>query len=167
MTKTEIEHTLTVQRGKLLAIARRFIKASGSTAEAEDIVQEALTELWLLLDSGYQVRNLEALAVKVTKTICVRHHRQQKILTTALDGKDFTDGTEASAHLEMQEVLDTRQKLWAQLSDTQKQYLEMRNDQSMTIDQIATATGHPKSSIKATISQARKTMKELLDKISK
>ena len=52
MTKTEIEHTLTVQRGKLLAIARRFIKASGSTAEAEDIVQEALTELWLLLDSG-------------------------------------------------------------------------------------------------------------------
>lgn len=43
----------------------------------------------------------------------------------------------------------------------------MRNDQSMTIDQIATATGHPKSSIKATISQARKTMKELLDKISK
>ena len=167
MTKTEIEHTLTVQRGKLLAIALRFIKASGSTAEAEDIVQEALTELWLLLDSGYQVRNLEALAVKVTKTICVRHHRQQKILTTALDGKDFTGGTEASAHLEMQEVLDTRQKLWAQLSDTQKQYLEMRNDQAMTIDQIATATGHPKSSIKATISQARKTMKELLDKISK
>lgn len=67
----------------------------------------------------------------------------------------------------MQEVLDTRQKLWAQLSDTQKQYLEMRNDQAMTIDQIATATGYPKSSIKATISQARKTMKELLDKISK
>lgn len=93
MTKTEIEHTLTVQRGKLLAIARRFIKASGSTAEAEDIVQEALTELWLLLDSGYQVRNLEALAVKVTKTICVCHHRQQKILTTALDGNDFTGGT--------------------------------------------------------------------------
>ena len=43
----------------------------------------------------------------------------------------------------------------------------VRNDQEMTIDQIATATGHPKSSIKATISQARKTMKELLDKISK
>ena len=67
MTKTEIEHILSVQRGQLLNLAKRFMKSSGSAEDADDIVQEALTELWMLFESGYQIRNAEALAVKSPK----------------------------------------------------------------------------------------------------
>ena len=62
MTKTEIEHILSIQRGQLLNLAKRFMKSSGSAEDADDIVQEALTELWMLFESGYRIRNTEALA---------------------------------------------------------------------------------------------------------
>lgn len=43
----------------------------------------------------------------------------------------------------------------------------MRDEEAMTLDEISLATGHPKSSIKATISQARKTMNGPLRKDAK
>ena len=52
MTRTEFEHTVSGMRGKLLNTARYFMKVSGAAEDAEDIVQEALTELWTLYDSG-------------------------------------------------------------------------------------------------------------------
>ena len=156
MTKTEIEHILSVQRGQLLNLAKRFMKSSGSAEDADDIVQEALTELWMLFESGYQIRNAEALAVKITKTVCVRHYRRQKLRTSAIEGIDFYGGTPASERVEMQEAVETRNYLWSHLSETQKRYLQMRDEEAMTLDEIAGETGHPKSSIKATISQARK-----------
>lgn len=162
MTRTEIEHILSGLRGKLMNIARRFKKVSGTAVDTEDIVQEALTELWLLLESGYQIRNVEAVAVKITKTVCVRHYRKQKIQTTAIGREDFSGGTAASERVDMQETLDTRDYLWSKLSATQKRYLQLRDEEAMTLDQIAEATGRPKSSIKSTISQARKTMADLL-----
>ena len=67
----------------------------------------------------------------------------------------------------MQEAVETRNYLWSHLSETQKRYLQMRDEEAMTLDEIAGETGHPKSSIKATISQARITMYELLNKMSK
>jgi len=58
MEKNEFEHIVSTIRGKLLNIARQFIKASGSAVDAEDIVQESLIELWLLMESGSQYATL-------------------------------------------------------------------------------------------------------------
>ncbi|MCI6168007.1 MAG: sigma-70 family RNA polymerase sigma factor [Alistipes sp.] len=165
MTTQEFEHTATGLRPKLLSIARRFTKASGLQAEAEDLVQEALTELWKLCSTGYEVRDMEALAVKITKTVCVKHYRKRTPVTTDIDGIDFPDSHGASERIDTEEALQLRQKLFAGLSDTQRQYLELRNEQGLTLDEIAAETGHPKASVKATISQARKLMNEMLKKI--
>lgn len=162
MKKKELEYALSETRGKLLSMTRRFMKVSDIAEDAEDIVQESMAELWRLLESGYNIQNVEALAVKITKTVCVRHYRKRRILTNPIDGKEFPGGAPASGRVDLREVLDTRRELWKQLSDTQRQYLEMRSDKMMSLDEIAAATGHPKSSIKATISQARKIMKEWL-----
>lgn len=162
MTKTEFEHTISGIRPKLLIVARRFTKASGLHTDVEDIVQETLAELWMLFESGYQIRNVEALAVKITKTVCVRHYRRRKLQTITMDGVDFPDSGGASERIDTDEVIQLRRKLFARLSDTQRQYLEMRNEGGMTLDEIAAETGHPKASVKATISQARKTMSEML-----
>lgn len=167
MTRIEIEHTLSGIRRKLLNIAERFIRASGTTADAEDFVQDAMAELWMLFESGYPIRNVEALAVKITKTVCVRNYRKRKILTTSIEGKEFSAEVTASEKLDLQDALNARKVLWSRLNETQKRYLEMRDEKMMSLDEIAVATGHPKSSIKATISQARKMMKEQLEQMSK
>lgn len=162
MTKTEFEHTISGIRPKLLIVARRFTKASGLQTDVEDIVQETLAELWMLFESGYQICNVEALAVKIAKTVCVRHYRRRKLQTITIDGVDCPDSRGASERIDTYEVIQLRQKLFARLSDTQRQYLEMRNERGLTLDEIAAETGHPKASVKVTISQARKIMSEML-----
>lgn len=164
MTRQEFEHTLSETRGKLLGTARRFMRASD--AEVEDIVQEAMTELWMLFDTGYPIRNADALAMKITKAVCVRHYRQRKMPTLPIDGREIEGGAPASERVDMQDALNVRKVLLSQLSETQKRYLSMRTEQMMSLDEIATETGRPKSSIKATISQARKRMNEHLKKMS-
>lgn len=164
MTRQEFEHTLSGTRGKLLNTARRFMRVSD--AEVEDIVQEAMTELWMLFDSGYPIRNAEALAVKITKTVCIKHYRQRRMPARQIDGMEIEGGAPASERVDIQDTLNVRKVLLGQLSETQKRYLSMRSEQMMSLDEIAVATGHPKSSIKATISQARKRMYEHLKKIS-
>lgn len=167
MTRVEFEHTVSGMRGRLLGVARRFTKASGLAVDGEDIVQDALTELWQLFECGYPIQNVEALAVKITKTVCVRHYRKRKIQTISIDGADYPGGFMASERVDIQESLRLRNTLWGQLNDTQKKYLEMKGEQEMSLDEIAAATGRPKSSVKATISQARKMMFEQLKKMSR
>lgn len=167
MTRFEFEHTLSGIRGRLLKIAGRFMKVSDIAEDAEDIVQESLTELWRLYDSGYDIRDVEALAVRITKVVCVRHFRKRKILTTPIDGKEFPEGVPASERVDLSDALNIRKTLFSSLTDTQLRYLTMRSERKMSLDEIAAATGHPKSSVKATISQARKMMYEQLKKLSK
>jgi RNA polymerase sigma-70 factor (ECF subfamily) len=165
MTRQEFEIAINKIRAKLLLVARHFVKSSGIDTDEEDIVQEALAELWTLFDNGYPIRNAEALAVKITKTVCVRHYRRRKPSTIPIDGVDCSGGAPASEEIELKDILKTKKMLYDLLTDTQRKYLTMRNEQDMSLDEIAAETGKPKSSIKAAISQARKIMMEQLKKM--
>ena len=52
MTEQEFAYLSDRIRGKLTALARRFNRASGCDADAEDIVQDALLTLWQLSEQG-------------------------------------------------------------------------------------------------------------------
>lgn len=165
MTRTEFEHTVAKIRTRMLGMAKRFTRASGIGMDEEDIVQEALTELWLLSEAGYQIHNAEALAMKITKTVCVRHYRKRRPQTVSIDCMDCPDGATASDQIDLEEALRLREQLLGQLNAMQRLYLEMRNERGLSLDDIAAATGHPKSSVKATLSQARRILNEMLKRI--
>ena len=74
MEKDEFEILAKRVRSKLLALARDFALPSG--IEADDVVQEALVSLWELAESGYPIKDAEAMAVRITKNICVGHYRK-------------------------------------------------------------------------------------------
>ena len=77
-------------RSKLKALAQRFNRAAGLASEAEDVAQEALITLWQLSEKGYPVRDAEALAVKITKNLCISRYRKQH-----LQFQSMTDATVA------------------------------------------------------------------------
>ena len=64
----------------------------------------------------------------------------------------------------MEDLRTIKKSIYASLTNTQKEYLRMRNDEGMTLEEIAEVTGKPKTSIKSTISAARKQMLELIKK---
>ena len=71
-----------------------FRQATGLTDLSEDIVQESLMRLWELVQKGYPVRDFEALAMKITKNLCVdrlrkrrlKPHQIESVIVNKIDG---------------------------------------------------------------------------------
>ena len=165
MTEQEFAYLSDRIRGKLIALARRFNRASGCGAEAEDIVQDALVTLWLLAENGYPVRDPEALAVKLTKTRCVERYRRQHLRFEPMEDLSIAGGVTASSGTEEMDIETIRSILQRGLTDSQRKLLALRNEEGLSLDEIAAATGRPKSSVKVAISTARKKMMEQWKKL--
>lgn len=158
---------------------------TGRAEMAEDVVQEALVTLWRLAEEGYPIRDAEGLAVKITKNLVVAKCRRQKLKTVSLSGgrggsgsgngnglggkmsereMEVAGGEPATVLTDARDREMIREKLYGTLTETQRKYLELRNELGLSLDEIAEATGRPKASIKTSISTARKQLLEQLKK---
>ena len=160
MTEQEFAYLSDRIRGRLTALARRFNRASGMDIEAEDIVQDALVTLWQLAEKGYPVRDAEALAVKLTKTRCVERYRRQHIRFEPLSDQPVPGGFSATSDTDENDIRTIRGFVQRNLTDSQRNRLNLRNEQGLSLDEIAVATGRPKGSVKVALSTARKKMLE-------
>ena len=162
MEKIEFEILTKRIRPKLLSVARNFTLASG--LETDDVVQEALMNLWELMEQDYPIRDAEALAIRITKNICISHYRKVHLDTQSLVHDNYIGGTEATVLTDKEDLRKIRKSIYGTLTMSQKEYLHLRNDEGKTLDEIAEITGKPKTSIKSTISAARKQMLNLIKK---
>ena len=162
MTELEFANLSERVRGKLAALARRFSRASGLEAEAEDIAQETLISLWQLSQKDYPIRDAEALAVKITKNRCIDRYRKQRIRFEPIADIPVAGDLRATSGVEEKDIETIRAILHRRLTESQRKLLFLRNEYGLSLDEIAAATGRPKASIKVSISTARKAM---LDKL--
>ena len=147
-------------RGKLLALARRLALPPG--VEPDDVVQEAMIALWELTEQDYPMKDTEAMAIRLTKNICVEHYRKAHLELQALTHDNYLGGTEATVLTDREDLRRIQESIYGSLTTTQREYLHLRNDEGLSLDEIATRTGKPKTSIKSTLSKARKQMLELI-----
>ena len=152
-------------RGKLIALARRFNRAARWDGESEDIVQDALVTLWQLSVKGYPIRDAEALAVKLTKTRCVERYRREHIRLEPLADQPFAGNDSATSGTEGMDIETIRNIVQKGLTDSQRKLLALRNEEGLSLDEIAEITGRPKASVKVTLSTARKRMMDKWKKI--
>ena len=165
MTKQEFTSLSDSLRGKLIALARRFNRASGCKGDAEDIVQDALVTLWLLSEKQYPIRDAEALAVKLTKTRCVESYRRQHLRYEPLADRPFAGSDSAASGTDRMDIETIRNIVQKELTVSQRELLVLRNEDGLSLDEIAAITGRPKSSVKVTLSTARKRMMDKLKKM--
>ncbi len=164
MTRHEFDTFAVSVRSKLLALAWRYKAGADMKDDPEDIVQDALLTLWRLITSGYPVRDNEAIAVKITRNLAAASVRRQKADSVSVSDIDIEGGASATELTDEQDRRTIREELYKSLSDTQRNYLELRNEMGLSLDDIAKMTGKPKTSIKSTLSAARK---QLLEQIRK
>ena len=162
MTVQEFSYLTNRIRGKLMTLVQRFNRSSGREEDEEDIVQDALMTLWQLSEKGYPIKDAEALAVKITKTLCVERYRRRHIQFELLEDQPIPGGLSATARTEARDIETIRSIVQKDLTANQRQLLNLRNEEGLSLDEIATATGRPKGSIKVALSTARKKMKEKL-----
>ena len=75
---------------------------------------------------------------------------------------NYLGGTEATVLTDREDLRRIQESIYGSLTTTQREYLHLRNDEGLSLDEIATRTGKPKTSIKSTLSKARKQMLELI-----
>ncbi len=162
MTKEEFEELSCRIRPKLLSVACAF--APTSVVEAKDVAQETLLRLWELTVQDYPIRDAESIAIRIAKNICVSQHRKAQLKTQPLSHDNYAGSTESTELTDDEDHRKIKQSIYGTLSKTQREYLHLRNDEEMTLDEIANMTGKPKTSIKSSISAARKQMLDLIKK---
>ncbi len=148
----------------MVKVGRDFF---GNDADADDVAQEGLIRLWRYCERLNAERNMEALAVKVAKNICVEIYRKRTTKTISLT--DRLESNEASDDADAAIVAgETQQKIdeaMERLSPRERELLRKRHIEGHTAEEIATETGIPKPSVKSMISMARKKMIKELQKI--
>lgn len=131
---------------------------------AKDLVQEAYTRTWAYLREGKEVINLRAFLYKILHNVIVDDIRRKKAvsLDQILDeGVQFASDTRESAiNSETREVLD---KL-AMLEEKDREVLEMRYVEDLSVSEIAKILGTPVNLISVRIYRALKKLKGIIEK---
>ena len=182
MTREEFGNISNGMRRELVALASRFLKATGGPEEAEDIVQEALLTLWELYDKGDPtdangiplgvIRSNESFTVAqlaeggvFTKNICVSRYRKRKLETCSLKDDSVVGGPPADDRVEAADNTRIKKAVYGELTKSEAELMVLKTEDNLTLDEIAKETGRPKPSIKVTLSNARKKLREQLKKI--
>ena len=159
MTRSEFEHIAAQLRQRVLKTGLDFF---GNREDAEDVAQETMVQLWRYLEHIDAGRNVEALAVRVAKNCCVSISRKQNKFRTdtaaVADSSLFTLHSSLSPEAQL-EAKDTQRMLSETLDllkPRERQLFEMRQIESLSVEEVSEQTGIPKPSVIAMVSAARK-----------
>lgn len=163
MSPKEFENIVPALRPLMVKVGRDFF---GNESDADDVAQEGLIRLWNFCERLDARRNMEALAIRVAKNVCVEIYRKRNNNTVALDER-LKDNTTADAHLDAEETQQKIDEAIERLSPRERDLLRKRHIEGHTAEEIANETGIPKPSVKSIISMAKRKLINDLQKILK
>ena len=142
MEKEQFEIEARRMRPTLLRQALRYMEDAD---EAEDVVQDVLLKLWFLRNRLDHYRNIEALAMVVTKHLCINNLKQARKQTVCLEevlnlGDHDTPEIKMLGEEQMQELLEMIARF--------------------EVEEIAQLTGTNPVAVRTNLSRARKKIRE-------
>ena len=157
MTSAEVQTLASTLRPRLLAQATRYLR---DTAEAEDIVQDAMLKMWVLHDQ--LIGNAEAFASVLVRNLSLNRLRQLHRMQT-LTEMDLLEMERLDADSRSQQDTDEQvaqlMSLVEALPDRQKTILRLHDLEGMDYDEIAQVTGLSAASLRQTVSRARRLLR--------
>jgi RNA polymerase sigma factor (sigma-70 family) len=146
----------------MVKVGRDFF---GNQMDAEDVAQEALLRLWKYCERLNADRNLDALAVKVAKNVCVDLYKSRNTYEDEITSDIASPPSQsADAELHAKEVQQKIDEAMERLNPRERDLLKARQLEGKSAEEISEQTGIPKSSVKSMISKARKKLKMDLQK---
>ena len=163
MSPQEFENIVPELRQLMVKVGCDFF---GNQTDAEDVAQEGLIRLWNFCERLDARRNMEALAIRVAKNVCVETFRKRSNNTITLDDR-LEDNTTADANLDAEDTQHKIDEAIERLSPRERELLRKRHIEGHTAEEIANETGIPKPSVKSIISMAKRKLIKDLQKILK
>ncbi|MBD2702193.1 sigma-70 family RNA polymerase sigma factor [Spirosoma sp. BT702] len=147
-------------QGRLFRVAQLFLR---NREEAEDALQDVMLRLWSNRQQLETYQSLEALAVQMTRNLCLdklKAHSRQKMAT---DG-DFPEvqATTATPYQQV-EAADSNElihRLMEELPDQQRFILHLRDVEEYSFEEIEQLTGLSVNNIRVILSRARQRLRD-------
>lgn len=145
-------------RPALLRLAMHYTE---DTDEAEDVIQDVLLKLWFLRERLDTYRSIDALAMVITRHLCINRKRGAHLDTVALE-EGMHIGTDDSPEriLIKEEKMEELLALIATLPDLQQAILRMKHIEGFEVEEIARLTGSTPVAVRTNLSRARKKVRE-------
>ena len=153
-------------RGKIFNYS---VKMLDNTEEAEDTVQEVFLKLWEMRTKLSEYDSIEALAVTITKNICLNKlsFRQRHVREELQQIQDVWRNETVERQLENSDTVDWIKQIIETLPPLQKMIIKMRDIEDYDLQEIAEITGCTEEAVRMNLSRARKKVKEIFFKINK
>lgn len=161
MTKQEFKTLVLPAKGKLFRLA---VSLLADRQEAEDTLQDAFLKLWNMREQLPEYNSVEALAVTMTKNLCVdklrsyRHRKQDATEVEALPVK--TDSPDPATKTELSESSAFIHGIMQTLPEQQRLVMHLRDIEQYSYDEIEELTGLTRNTIRVHLSRARKSVRQ-------
>lgn len=147
------------QRLQLSRLAQGFLH---DEANAEDVVQESLLRLWIMREKIETAQDFSALAVRITKNVCISLWRQkQKQATVPLEALNQLDTAYTSTAIEEEDNNQRLQKAITELPPAERRIFQLWQ-QDLSIQEISVITGAKPRTVSSMLSGARRKLFEKL-----
>lgn len=150
-------------RGKLSGYARRLLD---DPQDVEDVVQEVFLKLWYIRDELDRYDSVEALAVQITKHLCLNRIRAFQYRPEQLfDSLTFAADDDPYVALERKDSVSQVMHIMEQLPGLQQTILRMKHVDGFEVKEIAELTGSTPEAVRVNLSRARKKVRDLFLKM--
>lgn len=136
-------------------------------ADAWDAVQDLYLKLWTARDSLDDVSNPLAYSIRILRNQCLDRLRRARVRRSEdLDALEQADTGPADGGLSGKEDLARVRKYIGQLPDRQREVLTLRVLEELEYDEIARRMGISQVNVRVTLTIARKTLRQKMEKAS-
>lgn len=164
MTIEEYTQRLHPMRDKLFRLASRFLSDAD---DARDMVQDTYLKLWSSKTNLDDVRNMEAMAMAVTRNLCLDRLKSHASRFRSPEPADYenADTLTPDRHSEHADMRRWIRRLVDSLPEQQRTVMHLRDVEGFEMEQIALITGQTPNAARVNLSRARKRVKDELEKI--
>ena len=162
MTEKLFKDTVLPLNRKLLGFAKRFMS---DIDEAKDVVQEIYIKLWNMRDDLDQYNSVEALAMRMTRNLCLDKIKLKKTVplnNTLIKEEADNNGWMKEKEEEITIAVKRAKKIIETLDEPQRTIMQLRDMQSYDYEEIAQILNMNVNTIRVSLSRARKKVKEEL-----
>jgi RNA polymerase sigma-70 factor (ECF subfamily) len=153
------EEIVRQHRRKVFNIAYKF---TGRHDEAEDLTQDIFLKIFKSLHTFDRRANFQTWLVSVSRNLCIDHYRsvrkERETIDRDVDAGELTPaapGQNAFQALEQADRVELLRKAMAELPDTLRRAVVMRDLKEMSYQEIADQLNLPEGTVKSRINRGR------------
>lgn len=157
MQKEQFQNQVLVHKDQMYRLAQRILR---NEEDAKDIVQDSFVKLWSKRKVLGNIKSIKSFTLTMVRNACIDHIRKHKPETDKeqqINSK--SDFQNPEKQLEVSDQLSKVKTIINQLSDQQREVIQLREIEGLEYHEISEITGLSSNNLRVIISRARKEIK--------